>query len=167
MAAKVLTVQLERATAADAARLTAIQTRTFDDDNRLKPPGCSMEGPPGYDSEAWNAGWIARTPYFKIVAEGQLVGGIIVFDLSDGQVELGRMYVDPRWQNRGIGQRAVQILLGRFPAAHRWTLGTPPWAARNRHFYEKLGFVQIRETAVDPHLGWSGIEYELVRRRQT
>jgi hypothetical protein len=47
------------------------------------------------------------------------------------------------------------------PDVQKWTLGTPSWAFRNQHFYEKLGFVKIRETEVDPDLGWSGVEYEL------
>ena len=38
--------------------------------------------------------------------------------------------------------------------------GTPSWAVRNQHFYGKMGFVGVRETEVDPTLGWSGVEYE-------
>jgi len=48
-----------------------------------------------------------------------------------------------------------------FPEATTWTLGAPSWAIRNQHFYEKMGFVRVRETEIDPDLGWSGIEYEL------
>jgi ribosomal protein S18 acetylase RimI-like enzyme len=153
-------IRIERATGADAARLTEIQRRVFDDDNKLKPPGGSMEGPPGYDSVAWNAQWIAKTPYYKILLDGQLVGGLIVFDMGQGHYELGRIWVDPAFQNQGIGQQAVQLMFGAFPDAARWTLGTPSWAIRNQHFYEKMGFVRVRETKVDPNLGWSGIEYE-------
>ncbi len=47
-------IEIKRATTVDAARLTQVQTRTFEDDNRRKPPGCSIEGPPGYDSVDWN-----------------------------------------------------------------------------------------------------------------
>lgn len=153
-------VKIDKATLEDVERLTEIQTRTFDDDNKLKPPGCSLEGPPGYDSVSWNAGWIAKTPYYKILFAGQIVGGIIVFELQKGHYELGRIYVDPDFQNRGIGQQAVKLMFGLFPEAERWTLGTPSWAIRNQHFYEKMGFVKVGETQVDPHLGWSGIEYE-------
>jgi ribosomal protein S18 acetylase RimI-like enzyme len=155
-------IAIERATATDAVELTEIQARTFVDDNKRKPPGCSMEGPPGYDSVAWNAARIAGTPYFKIACDGQTVGGIIVFDMGHGHYELGRIYVDPPFQDHGIGQAAIRQLSDAFPEAVRWSLGTPKWALRNQHFYEKLGFVKIRETAVDPHLGWSGYEYEKV-----
>jgi len=154
-------IRVERATGADAARLTEIQKRVFEDDNKLKPAGCSMEGPPGYDSVAWNAQWIDKTPYYKILLDGRLVGGLIVFDMGQGHYELGRIWVDPALQNQGIGQQALALALQAFPDAVKWTLGTPSWAIRNQHFYEKMGFVRIRETEVDPELGWSGIEYEM------
>ena len=154
------TITIERATREDAEELTEIQTRTFKDDNKLKPPGCIMGGPPGYDSVDWNAGWIAKTPYFKILFDGQIVGGIIVFDMGQGCYEVGRIYVDPDLQNRRIGQQALKLMFRAFPEARKWILGTPGWAIRNQHFYEKMGFVKLRETEVDPDLGWSGVEYE-------
>jgi len=153
-------VEIEKATLKDVERLTEIQTRTFEDDNKLKPPGCIMGGPPGYDSENWNARWIAKTPYFKILLDGQIVGGIIVFDMGQGCYEVGRIYVDPDLQNRRIGQQAFKLMFRAFPEARKWILGTPSWAIRNQHFYEKTGFVKVRETEVEPDLGWSGIEYE-------
>ena len=100
--------------------------------------------------------------YYKILFDGQIVGGIIVFELREKHYELGRIYVDPDFQNRGIGQQAVRQMFKTFPEAKKWILGTPSWAIRNQHFYEKMGFVKTRETEVDPTLGWSGIEYEFV-----
>jgi RimJ/RimL family protein N-acetyltransferase len=119
-----------------------------------------MEGPPGFDSVAWNAEWIERTPYYKVLLDGRIVGGIIVFAMGEGHYELGRIYVDPDVQNRGVGQEAMRLMFEAFPEARKWTVGTPSWAVRNQHVYEKMGFVRVRETAVDPQLGWSGIEYE-------
>jgi len=159
-------IEIEKATSRDAERLTETQTRTFQDDNKLKPPGCNMGGPSGYDSVEWNAGWIAKTPYYKILFDGQIVGGIIVFELGEGLYELGRIWVDPDFQNRGIGQQAVRQMFEAFPEAKKWILGTPSWAIRNQHFYEKMGFVRVRETEVDPDLGWSGVEYEWIGANQ-
>jgi ribosomal protein S18 acetylase RimI-like enzyme len=153
-------IRIERATTRDAEELTEIQTRTFEDDNKLKPPGCSMEGPPGYDSVDWNAEWIEKTPYYKILVDDLVAGGIIIFELGERHFELGRIWIDPDLQNRGIGQQAVVLMFGAFPEAKKWTVGTPSFAIRNQHFYEKMGFVRIGETEVDPGLGWSGIEYE-------
>jgi RimJ/RimL family protein N-acetyltransferase len=119
-----------------------------------------MEGPPGYNSVDWNIKWISRTPYFKILIDDQIIGGIIVFDMGEKHYELGRIYIDPNYQNQGIGQQAVKQMLDAIPGAVKWTLGTPSWALRNQHFYEKIGFVKVRETEIDPNLGWSGFEYE-------
>ena len=152
--------KIERATSADAEGLTEIQIRTFEGDNKLKPPGCSMEGPPGYNSVDWNAEWIEKTPYYKILFDDLIVGGLILFELGERHFELGRIWVDPDLQNQGIGQQAVRLMFGAFPEVRKWTLGTPSWAIRNQHFYEKMGFVRVRETELDPGLGWSGIEYE-------
>jgi ribosomal protein S18 acetylase RimI-like enzyme len=80
--------------------------------------------------------------------------------MGEGHYELGRIYVDPDFQNRGIGQQAVRQMFGAFPEAQEWTLGTPSWAIRNQHFYEKMGFVKVREAEIDLDLGRSGIEYE-------
>jgi ribosomal protein S18 acetylase RimI-like enzyme len=154
-------VELRQAQLKDLEALTEIQIRTFIDDNKHKPPGCSLAGPPGYNSLRWNAHWIQHTPYYKILSAGKIVGGLILFDLGDDHFEVGRIWVDPELQNQGIGQVAMQAMFELHPDVRKWTLGTPSWATRNQHFYEKLGFIKIRETEVDPDLGWSGIEYEL------
>jgi len=130
-------VGIEKATTEDAERLTEIETRTFEDDNKLKPPRCSMERPPGYDSVGWNAEWIEKTPYYKILFNDQIVGGLIVFHMGEGHYELGRIYVDPDSQNQGIGQQAVKLMFRAFPEVNRWILGTPSWAIRNQHFFAR------------------------------
>jgi hypothetical protein len=38
--------------------------------------------------------------------------------------------------------------------AKRWTLGTPAWNRRTRHFYKKVGFVEVGED------GHGGILFE-------
>jgi len=155
-------IKIEKALIEDVESLTKIQIRTFSDDNKLKPPGCSLEGPPGYDSLDWNTHWIQNTPYYKILFNTQIVGGMILFDRGKDHFEVGRIWVDPDEQNHGIGQAAMQTMFNLHQEVKKWTLGTPSWAVRNQHFYEKMGFAKIRETEVDPNLGWSGIEYERI-----
>ena len=59
-------IDVLKAKESDVEILTETQIRTFIDDNKHKPPGCSMEGPPGYNSLKWNAHWISHTDYYKI-----------------------------------------------------------------------------------------------------
>jgi GNAT superfamily N-acetyltransferase len=83
--------------------------------------------------------------YFKIVIEGQIVGGIIVFRKGTRQYELGRIFVDPDFQNQGIGTQAFDYLWQAYPLSKMWTLGTPAWNVRTRHFYKKVGFTEVGE----------------------
>jgi len=154
-------VQLIKAQESDSEILTEIQIRTFLDDNQRKPPGCSLEGPPGYDSEEWNRSWINRTPYYKILYKRKAIGGIILFEIDKDEYEVGRIWIDPAYQNMGLGQESMARMFELHPDIKRWVLGTPDWAVRNQHFYVKVGFRKIGETSVDPVLGWGGINYEL------
>lgn len=138
-------IRFEKATPADAPALTAVQARTFDDDSR-RFGGQPRGGPPGYDSTAWQIDIMRKaTAYYKILSDDQVIGGIILFNFRPGQYELGRIYVDPDFQNRGIGQQAMQFIEDAHPDAVRWTLETPSWATRNHHFYEKVGYVKTGE----------------------
>jgi RimJ/RimL family protein N-acetyltransferase len=131
-------IKLKKASKRDAEVLIEIQIRTFVDDNKRKPPDCSLEGPPGYNSVKWNSHWIQHTPY-KILSAGQIVGGLIIFDLGNHHFEVGRIWIDPDHQNQGIGQAAMRKMFELHPDVKKWMLGTPSWAIRNQHFYEKMG----------------------------
>ena len=142
-------VTFETATPADAAALTEISRRTFDDDLR-RFLGKEFGGPPGYDSVPWQARMIRQGRYVKILADGVLVGGLIVFPMGGAHYELGRIYIDPAYQGQGLGAIAMGWIETAFPA-RRWTLDTPGWATRNHHFYAKLGYVRLREEGTPPH----------------
>ena len=81
--------------------------------------------------------------YFKISVGDQIVGGVIVFRKGPREYELGRILVDPDYQNQGLGTQAMEFLWEEYPLAKRWTLGTPAWNHRTRHFYKKVGFVEV------------------------
>jgi ribosomal protein S18 acetylase RimI-like enzyme len=134
---------IERATAADAEALVSVQIAAFHHDAQLYP-GVEIGGPPGYDSVAEMRHKIRQDECYKIVEGGQCVGGIIVFVLGEGHYHLDVIFLDPAYQNRGIGTQAMQFLEETYPARW-WTLDTPQWAVRNQHFYEKLGYVRERE----------------------
>lgn len=137
-------IAFELATPDDVPALTDVQIRCFDDDARQHDLG-ERGGPPGYDSEAWQSVMMQHAAYYKIVDDGRIIGGMIAFDLGGGHFELGRIYLDPVYQNRGIGTQALRFVEAAHPQATRWTLDTPSWARRNRHFYEKMGYVKTGE----------------------
>jgi GNAT superfamily N-acetyltransferase len=135
-------ITFERATPDDAAALAEASKLAFEHDIHYGAP--AVGGPPGYDSAGWQAAMMQQaTAYYKILADGQIAGGIIVFDLGNERYELGRLFVAPAFQDRGIGTRAMGFIERAHPAARCWQLGTPTWAVRNQHFYEKCGYVKV------------------------
>jgi GNAT superfamily N-acetyltransferase len=142
-------IRFEKATALDAKALTEVQARCFDDDSR-RFAGLPSGGPPGYDSVGWQVQMMQRGMYYKILDDKRIIGGIILFNQGNGVCHLGRIYLDPDYQNQGIGGEAMEFIEKLFPAARKWTLGTPGWAVRNHHFYEKHGYVKVGEEPFGP-----------------
>ena len=134
-------LRFEKARSKDGATLARISKRAFHSDIHCGAPG--LGGPPGYSSEQWQRKMMHVGDYYRILAGDQIVGGLIVFRQRPREYELGRIFVEPDYQNQGIGTRAMGFLWEEYPLAKRWTLGTPAWNRRTRHFCAKVGFVEI------------------------
>jgi GNAT superfamily N-acetyltransferase len=83
--------------------------------------------------------------YYRIERAGEVLGGVIVFRRKPREYELGRIFVEPDYQNQGIGTETFELLWQEYPLAKQWSLGTPAWNQRTRHFYKKVGFTEIGE----------------------
>jgi GNAT superfamily N-acetyltransferase len=134
---------IERAAEADAETLVNAEISAFHNDTTLY--GVPLGGPPGYDSVDSALQKIREDDYYKIVYDGQIVGGIVVYDEGGGHFHLDLIFIHPDYHNLGIGTRAMQFIEQAYPTATRWTLNTPTYAIRNQHFYEKHGFVNVGE----------------------
>jgi GNAT superfamily N-acetyltransferase len=141
-----LALTFEEATEADIPELTAVMTRAFDDDSR-KHLGKARGGPPGYDNGDFFRKWLLgyqESIGYKIIAEGKVIGGFIVWILTHGDNILGTVFVDPTYQDRGVGTRAWQWIEASYPETKSWKLETPNWATKNHYFYEsKCGFQRV------------------------
>jgi len=158
-----VSVQLDHATKEDIPELTRVMTLAFDDDSQ-KHLGKPKGGPPGYDNGDFFRKWM---PYkesvtYKIIVESKTIGGIIVWIYKHGRNVLGTVFVDPDYQNRGIGTLAWSLIEETYPDTKSWNLGTPSWATKNHHFYEKNGFKKIREEPVEDILGGVSFIYRKV-----
>lgn len=116
----------------------------FDNDIHYGAPAQDSKGggPPGYDSPEWQRRMMRVGRYYKILVGDEIVGGAIVFARAIREYEVGRIFIHADFQNQGIGTQALEFLFREFPLARTWTLDTPVWNQRTRHFYEKMGFVQ-------------------------
>lgn len=158
-------IKIELAAPEDAKQLIETCIRAFHADVEYFPPGTQPGGPPGYDSEEWNIEMMEEGVYYKICVDGEVVGGLILFDMHQygrpaGEWNLGRIWVDKRRQSLGIGQEAVRQMFEAHPEPTYWWLGTPDWATRNHHFYEKVGFTLREITDIEPETGWASYIYE-------
>jgi RimJ/RimL family protein N-acetyltransferase len=144
-------IRFRKARPGDAEALARASELAFHDDVKYGAPG-PPGGPPGYNSAAWQKRMMGIGEYYTILvsrpeAPQQIIGGIIVFRKATREYELGRIFITPEYQNQGIGTQAFEFLGQTYPLAKRWTLGTPKWNCRTRHFYAKVGFVEIGEDA--------------------
>jgi GNAT superfamily N-acetyltransferase len=142
----------------DISDLTRVMTRAFDHD-ALTNLGREKGGPPGYDNGEFFRKWLFsydESQGYKIMLDGHVVGGFIVWILRSRNNILGTIFVDPDHQKKGIGTRAWEFIEETYPDTRNWTLGTPSYAVGNQYFYEhKCGFRKIREEETDEHPGKS------------
>jgi GNAT superfamily N-acetyltransferase len=158
-----LDLAFEEIVEADVPVLTPVMTRAFDDDAQ-KHLGIERGGPPGYDNGDFFREWLfghELTEGFKVLLAGQIIGGIMIWNRPDGHKALGVIFVDPAFQDRGVGTLTWQFIERQYPETKSWRLTTPCWATKNHHFYEKCGF---RRVDSDPIVG--APEGEFVYRKE-
>jgi GNAT superfamily N-acetyltransferase len=136
-------IRFEKARPEDAVTLAAVSRQAFDNDIHYGAPGPG--GPPGYDSDLWQTRMMMAGAYYKILHGDQIIGGFVVRLRGYQYYELSRIFVHPYYQNQGIGTQTFEFIWQEFPDVKQWTLGTPAWNQRTRHFYRKVGFVEIGE----------------------
>jgi replication factor A1 len=152
-------VTLELAKEEDAETLADISKRAFHSDFEVGAPN-REGGPPGYDSPEFQVKIFMKwLDYHKILLNGKIVGGLTVEKKRPCHYECQRIFVDPDYHNQGIATKTFEIAWKIYPDAKIWTLGTPEWNVRTKHFYEKLGFVQVGWTKEEK---WRGRYYEKI-----
>ena len=147
-----LVLTFEEMGEADIPLVTPVMTRAFDDDAQ-KHLGKERGGPPGYDDGEFFRTWLL--PYqesvgYKILAGDVIIGAFIVWILPEGHNILGTIFVDPPYQDIGVGHRAWRFIETQFPETKSWRLATPIWATKNHHFYTKCGFSQVESDPLIP-----------------
>jgi len=130
---------------AEANALAEASREAFHSDVHYGAP--EEGGPPGYDDPEWQRRAMRWADYYTLRYGNDIIGGMIVIAKEPGHYEVGRIYIRPAWQGRGLGAEAFEFLWHAYPLARHWSLCTPRWNARTRHFYVKRGFREIGETS--------------------
>ncbi|MFF2912424.1 GNAT family N-acetyltransferase [Paenibacillus sp. NPDC057934] len=134
---------LERAIKNDAQELTEIQKASFNEELKQFNNN-EISGPIGYDSISWQEEMIQNSEYFKVLLNGEIIGGAIILIESNHVHNLGRVFIDPSVQNQGIGMKVMKEIEKEFPDSTKWWLDTPVWCVKNHHFYTRCGFTKVR-----------------------
>lgn len=150
-------IHFEKAEVIDAYQLVEIKIRAFKDDIALYG-----FGPSEYDSIEKQAKLIENDICYKILEDNKIIGGLGIFNKGDGHFRLGGLYIEVDYQNKGVGTKAIEFIEKEFPKAKKWSLDTPYLNFRNQHFYEKMGYVKIKEKPLEEYSGFYLFEYEKI-----
>lgn len=71
----------------------------------------------------------------------QLVGGVILWINENNHNFLGNIFIDPAYENRGLGIKVWNMIEKLYPDTEVWETETPVFSSRNHNFYvNKCGF---------------------------
>ncbi len=91
---------------------------------------------------------------FTILCDGEMVGGIFYRlhgkytpdnFLDEGEYYLCRIWIDPKYQNKGIAAAAILLCEREFPNARRFFVDFPIDMEKNKRCYQKVGFCDTGE----------------------
>jgi len=126
--------------------LTNIMTRAFDYDSKIHLG--TTGGPDGYNDGSFIDKWFMHknaTP-LTIFYDDKIIGGLNLWINNDTNINfLGSFFIDPSYEDKGIGTKVWKIIENMFPNSIEWRTETPGFSHRNHHFYvNKCGFHVIK-----------------------
>ena len=136
-------MKLENAELKDIERIVAISKRAFETD--IEVGGAIGDYPPEYDSVLWHEQMRKEGHLLQAVADGEIVGGAILFVDKDGEsLYIGRIFIDPVHHRKGYGLSLMKLVEAYYPGIRKINLDTPLWNVRTNAFYTKLGYREVK-----------------------
>ena len=135
-------IKLEQMYEKDIEKLVPIMKSAFDYDTQIHL-GKEAGGPPGYDDGTFLRRWAldkAATSYC-IYWGNILIGGTILWINEDNNNYLGTLFIDIKYEDKGIGTKVWRKIEDMYPKTKVWNTDTPIFSRRNHNFYvNKCGF---------------------------
>lgn len=124
--------------------VTAMSVRAFETD--IFVGGTPSDYPPYYDSIDWHRKMADEGHLYQAMIDDKTVGAAILFEDKDKRsLYIGRIFIDSFYHRKGYGIQLMSCIEHSFPAAQVIELDTPLWNVRTKSFYEKLGYIRIKE----------------------
>jgi len=136
----VLEAEISRASIADTEAILALQKLAYRSEAAIY--GDFSIPPLTQTLEEIRADFAGHV-YLKATLDGQIVGSVRG-TMMGTTCHVGRLIVDPRYQNQGLGTRLLSEIEAMFEEAERYELFTGNRSARNLHLYTKLGYRPCR-----------------------
>ena len=130
----------------DVELFTLIMKSAFDGDAQ-RHLNEESGGPEGYDNGDFLRQWALHkdSQAYKISKDDKPVGVIIVWINKNNENFLGNLFIDPAFQDKGLGLLAWRFIENEYPETLIWRTETPGYSKRNHHFYvNKCGFSIVR-----------------------
>jgi len=89
--------------------------------------------------------------FFKVVEQGKIIGSVRAYEKT-GTCFLGKLIVDPSFQNQGIGTKLLCEIENRFEHARRFELFTGYKSKKNLYLYNKQGYKEFRRDKISDKL---------------
>ena len=85
--------------------------------------------------------------FLKAVLDGEIVGSVRGY-LKEETVHIGRLAVEPNFQNQGIGTQLIRFIEAYFTSAERYELFTGNKSVNNLRLYNNLGYREFKQEPV-------------------
>jgi RimJ/RimL family protein N-acetyltransferase len=89
--------------------------------------------------------------FLKATVDGKIVGSVRA-NIHNGSCHIGRLIVNPNYQNRGIGTQLLAEIERKYPACRRFELFTGIKSQGNIRIYEKAGYRAFKTESVSNKL---------------
>jgi len=92
----------------------------------------------------------AKGNVLKAVTEGKIIASIRAF-VEGNTVYVGKLMVQPDWQNKGLGGRLLRAIEDFYPQM-RYELFTSSKSVKNIYLYEKIGYKEFQRKQISSDL---------------
>ena len=129
-------MEILKADLTDAEEILALQKRAFKQeaelygDYNIEPLTVCLEN---------TIDEFKRSVVLKMVHDGKIIGSVRGM-LKDDACHIGKLIVDPQFQNKGYGAALMSAIEKEFPDCKWFELFTGAKSENNLHLYKKLGY---------------------------
>jgi ribosomal protein S18 acetylase RimI-like enzyme len=139
---------IETADVNDAEAILKLQRTAYQSEAKLYN---DSEIPPLIETLSQLRALFSNHIFLKATVNGKIVGSVRA-NIHKGSCHIGRLFVDPECQNRGIGTQLLAEIERKYPSCRRFELFTGIKSQRNIQLYEKAGYKAYKTESVSNKL---------------